>query len=286
MANGSLIHPSLLEVKQLDWNKTKTIFIVVFSILNIFLYSLYVNRVTETQNVQTQGKISIEDSLRLDNIKYGELPDYDKDPYYVSAEIATFTNDQISHLDNQVITIVDSTQLVSIMDQPVPIGNAKGDYYFEEFLSKYVLKGEEYTLWKIDEESQEALFFQKFNSSPIYFNHNAMLTIRWNENMEVIGYEQRMFGEFVRYNWKKDLLPPLQAINTLNIRNFVKPDSKIIDMSLGYSTLVPLTKRQAFAPTWHIRVELSDGEKEDYFVNAIEGMIIEFQEEPVELDDE
>lgn len=247
---------------------------------------LYVERVTETQNIQTQGKISIEDSLRLDNIKYGELPDYDKGSDYVSAEIATFTNDQVSHLENQVIAIVDSTQLVSTIEKPVPIRNAKGDYHFEEFLSKYVLSGKEYMLWKVDEENREALFFQQVNKSPIYFNHNAMLTIRWNENNEVIGYEQRMFGEFANYNWKKDLLPPLQAINTLNIQNFVKPDSKIIDISLGYSTLVPLTKRQAFAPTWHIRVESSDGEKEDYFVNAIEGMIIEFQEEPVELDDE
>ena len=148
------------------------------------------------------------------------------------------------------------------------------------------MKGEEYTFWEMDEKNGTALFFQHVNKSPIYFNQNAMLTIHWNENGEVIGYEQRMFGEFVSYNRKKDLLPPLQAINTLNNRNYLMPDSKVIDMSLGYSTLVPLTKRQVFAPTWHIRVELSDGKIEDYFVNAIEGMIIEFQDEPVELDDE
>lgn len=43
-------------MESLDWNKTKTIFIVVFSILNVFLYSLYVDRVMETQNVQVLGK--------------------------------------------------------------------------------------------------------------------------------------------------------------------------------------------------------------------------------------
>ncbi|MHA6260958.1 two-component system regulatory protein YycI [Sporosarcina sp. CAU 1771] len=270
----------------MDWNKTKTIFIVVFSILNVFLYSLYVTRVTETQNVQAQGKISIEDSLRLDNIRYGELPDYNEDSFYVSAEVATFTTGEVSHLKNQVISIVDSTQLISTMEEPVSIRNLKGDYTFDVFLEEYVFNGKEYGIWKVDEENQEALFFQTVNKNPIYYNHNAMLTIRWNDRFEVTNYEQRMFGEFVKYNWKKDLLPPLQAINTLNLRNYVKPDSKIISMSLGYSTLVPLTKRQAFAPTWHIRVELSDGEKEDYFVNAIEGLIIEFQDEPIELDDE
>ena len=48
-------------------------------------------------------------------------------------------------------------------------------------------------------------------------------------------------------------------------------------MTLGYSTLVQVTETQVFAPTWHVRVELKDGIIEDYFINAIEGKIIEFQ---------
>ena len=57
-------------------------------------------------------------------------------------------------------------------------------------------------------------------------------------------------------------------------------------MKLGYSTLVQLTETQVFAPTWHVRVELKDGEIEDYFINAIEGKIIEFQREPIEEENE
>ena len=33
-----------------------------------------------------------------------------------------------------------------------------------------------------------------------------------------------------------------------------------------------------FAPTWHVRVELKDGTMENYFIHAVEGKIIEFQE--------
>ena len=39
--------------------------------------------------------------------------------------------------------------------------NAKGDFDFTEFLSKYVLNGAEYVLWEVDEEERTALFFQK-----------------------------------------------------------------------------------------------------------------------------
>ena len=57
-------------------------------------------------------------------------------------------------------------------------------------------------------------------------------------------------------------------------------------MTLGYSTLVQVTETQVFAPTWHVRVELKDGTIEDYFINAIEGKIIEFQLEPLDEENE
>ena len=85
---------------------------------------------------------------------------------------------------------------------------------------------------------------------PIYFNQNATLTIYWDEDENITGYEQRMFGEFVSYNKKKDLLSPIEAINTLYSRDYLKQDSTVINISLGYSTLIQLTKTQVFAPTW------------------------------------
>lgn len=252
----------------------------------MFLYSLYVNQHAETLNVQIQGNISIEDSLRLDNITYGDLPVSNENPYYVSAEIAAFTNEQIATLENQSVKVTDEIHLTSTIAKPVKVLNSNGNYNFNEFISKYVLNGTEYTLWEMDEKNQRALFFQRVNDNPIYYNQNAMLTLYWNDSGEVISYEQRMFGEFVSYNRKKDLLPPLQAINILNNRNYLKPDSKVLSVEYGYSTLFQVTKTQVFAPTWHIHVELSDGEIEDYFINAIEGKIIEFQSEPLEYDEE
>ncbi len=271
----------------MDWNKTKTIFIIAFSILNVFLYSLYVNRLTETQNVQVMGKTSIEESLRLDNITFTALPQVTKDSSYVSAKIVTFTPEQTKTLENQKIDVLNGTYLQSTLDIPISIRNVKGEYSFTEFLSKNVLNGSEYTLWEeVKEEEQQALFFQKANDNPIYFSPDAMLVIHWDEEGKVTKYEQRMFGEFVSFNRKKDLLSPLEAIGSLSSRGHLKQDSNIKSMKLGYSTLVQLTETQVFAPTWHVRVELKDGGIEDYFINAIEGKIIEFQTEPLNDDHE
>lgn len=262
----------------MDWNKTKTIFIIVFSILNIFLYYLYLDRVMETESVQVLGKTSIEESLSVDNITFTDLPLVTKDSSYVSAKIVTFTSEQIKKLENQTAEVVNNTYLQSKMETPISVRSGKGDYDFTEFLMKYVLNGLDYVLWEVNEEERHALFFQKVDNHPIYFSPDAMLVIHWDEEGRVTNYDQRMFGEFVSFNNKKDLLSPIEALGSLSSRGHLNQDSKVKSMKLGYSTLVQLTETQVFAPTWHVHVELKDGTIEDHFIHAVEGKIIEFQE--------
>lgn len=273
-------------MQDLDWNKTKTIFIVVFSILNVFLYSLYLNRHTEAQNIQVIGTTSIEDSLKMDDITFDSLPIYKKDSSHISAKTAEFTNEQVRKLENQTVGIINSTQIQSKLQTPVSIQNAKGDFTFTEFLSKYVLKGEEYGLWKVDKEEREATFFQKVNDGPIYFSPNAMLTVHFDEDGKATSYEQTMFDDFVSFNRKKDLLSPIEAIGSLYSRGYLKTGSTVKDVTFGYSILAQMPEIQLFAPTWHVRVELKNGEIEDHFINAIEGKIVEFQPDSLEDDHE
>ena len=282
MIIGSVFHPNNLEVKRLDWNKTKTIFIVVFSILNVFLYSLYLDRYKEAQSVQLVGENSIEESLKLDNISYKELPDYNEESSYASAEVSVFTEESLKSFKDQEFTIVEKTLLTSVVKAKFPIRNTKGDYLFPQFLATHVPKGKEYVLWDVDDENNEAVFFQKVNDYPIYFNQNAMLKIYWDKDENITNYEQRMFGEFISFNKKKDLLSPIEAINTLYSRDHLQRNSTVKSVSLGYSTDIQLTKTQVFAPTWRVRVELEDGSIEDYFINAREGKIVEFPNEPDE----
>jgi regulatory protein YycI of two-component signal transduction system YycFG len=270
----------------MDWNKTKTIFIIAFSIVNVFLYWLYLNKLTDAQNVQVMGKTPIEELLKMDNITFDELPPYKNEPFYLSAKPVTFSDEQVEKLENQVITLEHETLLQSTMLDPVSLLNEKGDFDFTGFLSKNVLNGAEYILWEVNKEEQRALLFQMVDGKPIYFNRTAELKVYWNEDGEVTNYEQSMLGEFDSFNQKNDLLSPIEAIENLYSRGYLKQDYKVKNMVLGYSSLVQVTETQVFAPTWHVRVELKNGVMEDYFINAIEGMVIEFQPEPLEDDNE
>lgn len=273
-------------MERLDWNKTKTIFIVAFSILNIFLYSLYLDRYQEAQSLQTMGEVSISDSLKSDGITYGELPEYNAEMSYVTADTAVFTKAELAGFEGQDFIVSEETTLYSMLKDPFKIKVIKGGYQFDEFLQKFVPNGNEYLLWEVFEEEGYAIFFQKVEGYPIYFNPNAMLTVYWDKEGKITNYEQQRFGDFDSFNKKKDILSPLDVINTLYSRDYLPKESTVTSVSLGYSTLITLTKTQVFAPTWRVRVELKEGGFENHFVNAIEGKIVDFQPELTENDEE
>ncbi|PID13971.1 hypothetical protein CSV63_15205 [Sporosarcina sp. P34] len=266
----------------MDWNRTKTIFIIVFSILNVFLYWLYLDRQMSVGNMQSLGKTSIEETLALENITYDPIPFTKKDVSYLSAHIATFSNESLKGLSNQSFVLVEKSRLLSHMKKAVKVTEGKGEYYFDEFLKKYVLHGEDYVLWDVDEEEQSAVFFQRVKNETIFYSPNAMLVIHWGKDGEVTHYEQSMLDEFLSFNHKKDLLSQDDAVSSLVTRGYLKPDSTVMQVKSGYSTLVQLTETQVFAPTWNVQVKLKDGTIENYFINAIEGKVIEFQSDIVE----
>lgn len=273
------------EVDRLDWSRTKTIFIIVFSILNIFLYSLYVNRQMGVGNMQVLGKTSVEETMQLENIKYEPIPFTKKEVSYLSANIATFSDDELNQLkksNDQSPLLITKSHLVSHMKSSVMVKSGKNNYNFEEFLDKHVLQGADYMLWEIKEEEQQAVFFQRVKNETIFYSPNALLTIHWNSDGEVTHYEQRLLDDFVSFNHKKDLLSQDDAVATLVTRGYLKPDSTVTHVKSGYSTLAQLAENQVFAPTWNIQVKLKDGTVENYFVNAIEGKVVEFQSELLE----
>ena len=65
-------------------------------------------------------------------------------------------------------------------------------------------------------------------------------------------------------------------------KNLLKPDSQILKMNLGYSTIIQITQTQVFAPTWEIRIRLADKTEETYFLNAENGKIVDIQNDLLE----
>lgn len=261
----------------MDWNRTQTIFIVVFLVLNIFLSLLYLNKVNEAQSVEVPAEKTIESRLKDDNIHYTVLPNTIESVAYISGQVRTFVKGDFS-FPNQTVKIVNGTDVVSNFVVPKKLRNTNEDASFTEFISHHVVGGNLYKLWGVNREERYAIFFQQMSGQTIYYNKNGFVKLYWNEEDEVYKYEQTMLQNLKTLEQQENILPPIQVIQTLYSKGLLKANSHITYMKLGYSTLVQLTETQVFAPTWEVRVKHNDEENE-FFVNAVEGKIVDIKKD-------
>ena len=271
----------------MDWNRTKTIFIWVFLILNIFLYTQYLESYNEGQKIEVLGGTTeIESQLKEDNITYIALPSNNGSAAYYSGQIKNFSPSEVPFFANQKTEIENGNKLLVTMEKPVKLQENAGRDKFTEFLYSHVHQGDAYTLWTVDEENKVATFFQTVNNVTLYYNVGGYVKIYWNDDERVVAYEQTILEKHEKLKKQQNLLTPIQVLQVLYGKNLLKPDSQILKMNLGYSTSVQLTQTQVFAPTWEVRVRLSDKSEEVHFVNAIDGKILDIQNDLSEIVEE
>lgn len=254
----------------MDWSKTKTIFIVIFFILDIFLLTVFLNKHTASQ-FEIIEETSIQDKLKNDDIKYHKLPDeVDKTPL-ITAKTKTFTKKEVENLHKQKASLTsDQTMIISHLDKSIPLEGNWQDH-LKNFVKDEVLHGDHYQYWGYDKDKKQIIFYQEFKGKKIFKNGSGQLLFEVNDNNEIDSYEQTMLEE-IEENNKESVLPATQAVNNLYKNGMLKPNSTIKKAELGYYTLVQLTESQVLSPTWHFAIE-HKGKVDDLFVNAFDGSI-------------
>ena len=260
----------------MDWSKSKSIFIVVFLILDVFLYSLYLNRHTEAQLVQRESltEKTIEARLKDDNIKYGILPTNIEKAAYISGKVKNFEQENLK-IESSNNVLIDKNKLVVTLKNPIKIKDIDEASSYNDFLKLNVYEGSSYTLWQIDKENKKATFFQTVNTRTLYYILNGLVEVTWNDQNEIVEYEQTLLEDIVAYKDEKVLTTPLRAIQTLYNKGLLLPNSTITKVNLGYTTLVQFTQTQVFVPTWEIQVQTEKDGLKEFFVNAVQGGILD-----------
>ncbi len=269
----------------MDWSKSKSIFIFVFLILNVFLYTQYVGVYTQGQEVGVLGEKTIEAELKDDNITYIELPNTIENVSYISGKVRRFNETDFPKNSLMDIDIEDHHLIKATFNTPIELPDIQ-DQALVDFMNYYVEESDKYVLWEVNEENRYALFFQRINDRTLYYNASGFVKIYWNEDEDVYKYEQTMLEKTEEFEQEEIAFSPIQVIRALYLKNLLNSNSHVTSMSLGYSTLVQLTKIQVFAPTWEVRIRTEDGENEEYFVNAVEGKVIDIQLSSMEMEEE
>lgn len=268
----------------MDWSRTKTIFIVVFSILNVLLMWLYLDRYNESIGLQNTitGTTPIEENLEMDNIDVPRLANMPNQVAYVSGTVHTFTSEELESMENIAATLESSDVLTGVLIEPVAVTETME---LETIVQNHAFNGDEYQIWSSDAETRTAVFFQQVNERDVYYNSKAMIEVTWNENNEVTGFTQTYLDNLEDYNEERELISYMSAIEVLYNRALLQPGSDVTNVELGYSTLAQLGETQVFSPTWSVMIELADGTMREYFVNAIDSRVLDIPIDGEESDD-
>lgn len=259
----------------MDWSKTKSIFIMVFFILNIFLLYQYLEKRDNSQ-YELITEASIDEMLKGDQITYEPLPKPTAKEQFLIAQSKVFTKDDIKELPNQKIKMNDSTRLVGIFDKPLSISQTIQSAELEQLLKDYIWNGSDYQYWSYDEQNGTIVFYQHWDEKMFFNNSKGKVTLYLNKNQQVISYEQTYLEKIEKFKKPKELVSAIKAIETLYINGNIPPKSHITKVELGYyNSLQTTSATHLLAPTWRVVVN----DELDLFVNAFDKSVIELNTE-------
>ena len=263
----------------MDWSKTKSIFIGIFLILNIFLYSQYIEKYSGAELNALPGEEGIEEKLQRGNITYEELPQIMEPAVYLTAKVKSYSLENLPSTSDKSYKLDSNDELIVTLKKTVKLPTTEKTEALKEFVNQHVYEGASFVLWEVNEETRIATFFQRVNDRPLYYNRKGKVKVYWNSSDEVFMYEQAMFEKIEKQEAQnqKKILPALQILQILYNQQLLQTGDHITTMKLGYTNApqVQLTERQVFTPTWEVHVETGEEEEELYFVDAIGGTVME-----------
>ncbi|WP_026561606.1 two-component system regulatory protein YycI [Bacillus sp. J37] len=273
----------------MDWSKTKTIFILAFLILDIYLAMEFFELQDKSDYAIIQ-EATIEERLAAEGIEYpDDLPDDINNSFYITAKSKDFTIEEVAKLKGQTIELPNTNfeedqsfrTLNMLLDKPFPLPDVNTESKITQFLNDNIISGELYHYWYTDEEMNSIICIQSYNSRTIFQSkddHIGMVVLHLNEDNEIISYEQSMLEQIKEVEEKEAAITALKAIEALYNKNYLSSNSEVVKIEYGYYTHSPLSNQQILAPTWHLTVEKEDEESEDFYVNALEGDVLQLTE--------
>lgn len=261
----------------MDWSKTKTIFIAVFLVLDIFLAVMFFNKYSASR-FEVIKATTIEEKLQSDGVKYEKMPADAGERSLITAKPKIFSETDLLFLTKQKLDIrKNGTEIASVLDKPYDTNGATRDK-LNSFVKNNVYQGGEYSYGerKRSQDGDTVIYYQKIENKKLFENDYGTLTLQLDDDENVVEYSQTMLDSVDEDRNEAAILPAPQALDALYKNGLIQPDSKISNAELGYYTFVQLNESQVLlqvlSPTWYFQLEKGDITEEVY-VNAFDGSI-------------
>ena len=253
----------------MNWKLTKTLFIFVFILVNIFLVIVYIDKVNKSQindaektnevNFQ-QEDIDVPKDVLNQNVKDTEL-----------AQITARSKDFSSYAkEHSSLNTSDSDKtLEGDIDKTVKVSD-KNLKDIKDYISKNIFNRKEYQL--SDLTSHKITYEQTYRGYPIMNNSKARLTFNLI-NGKATSYKQTAMDQIEiaegSNSTKKQVITPRKAVEALYFNRYLKKRDQVLDVRLGYYSVVNETNVQLLQPNWEIKVKRKGKDKvQTYYVEA------------------
>lgn len=265
----------------MHWGQIKTLFIICFLLLDIYLFYLVMLKQDEADiGVLSKEDVSIEQQLEQNNISIEvELPEAPPDEAFISISQKSLVEEELEQLDqleNQEIEVVDDKLIVSKFDTPIPVPEDMNGEMIHSILQSHVLYPSEYMYDSWNKELNILIFFQIKNDRPVYFNQNGIILVYLNAENEMVAYTQSILGDHITRNEEKPLIDPLMAVTTLYDNNQLMWGETVNGIDMGYHMMLPLDNGvHVLVPTWKVTIN----EGKNRYVNAVERLVFPVNDE-------
>lgn len=265
----------------MQWSQIKTLFIITFLILNVYLLvQLYDKQKQPEGLLEHQEESSIEEQLAEDEIQIPDLEgklDAEKEPF-ITVEQQTFSEEELAEIDilkEQSYDIIDENLIVSKVNSKQRISKKASKSTIVEAAQDVIPFIDEYVFWEWDQDLNIMMFFQEKNKRPVYYNPNGLILIFLNDKNEIEYYSLSKLSEEEKEQEERTLITPMEAIETLYNSGELFYEDEVNSVEVGFHTRIPSTNGvQVFVPTWQITVN----DSRNYFINAIEGFVFSSEE--------
>ena len=205
------------EASELQWGQIKTLLILSFLVLDIYLLVQFTEKQAQADlSVLEYTESTIEDQLKTENITIPKLSNKEYKETFISVEPKLIINEELKDLKNledQDSEVIQNKLIISKINKPLNVSKGSSKETMNNLLANLTLYPEDYLFWEWNEDTNVLVYFQQKLYRPIYYNQNGLLLLFLNDKNEVTS------------------------------------------VKMGFHTRVPLDSGvQVFAPTWNVEV--------------------------------
>lgn len=261
----------------MNWNKIKDMFIYLFLILNILLVIFYIYTVSQNKAEIFQSSEVVEKSLKADKIEIMDETNIKKEGLgYLNVTNMDLTSYKKEDNGLNYELKEDSNYkylAVKSKDKITNINNKDYKEKLENFIIENLKLSEVFVFSEYNKEKNRVVFDQVIDGIRIFDNKNAQIIFNVSSSGDINDFTLTALTN-VKKNKNEILSTQSQVINKMYVEGNMPKNSKV-KITLGYYTYISQVENQVLIPTWKIAVELNDGTKKIYYVDAIELKILE-----------